>query len=234
MRSRNNVLSPALARLRAGSPSGVWILVVLIVLCTLIEGFLQLTDLGVIGSGQFRSLRGLVYDYGAFWPGLLGDWSPNYAAQPWVMFLSYGLLHGGLSHLLVNMFTLWSLGTAVIARVGVKGFVVAYLGSQIGGGLAFALLSQPFPPMVGASGALFGLAGALLSWNYVDRYTHRERLWPVANAAVGLVVLNLVLWWAMSGQLAWETHLGGFVTGWIMALLVDPRPRDGLDEAGTD
>lgn len=225
--SGRNLLSALLAPLDAGRPAGIWVLVVLIVLCSGIEGILQLTDLGVIGAAQWRSLRGLVYDYGAFWPGLLGDWAPNYAAQPWVMFLSYGLLHGGLSHLLVNMLTLWSLGTAVLARVGVRGFMLVYLGAQAGGGLAFALLAQPFPPMVGASGALFGLAGAVLSWNYVDRYTHRERLWPVANAAVGLVVLNLLLWWAMSGQLAWETHLGGFVTGWIMALLADPRPRDG-------
>ena len=222
--SGRNLLHRALGPLDTGRPPGMWALVVLIVLCMLVEGILQLTDLGVIGTGR---LRGLVYDYGAFWPGLLGDWAPNYAAQPWVMFLSYGLLHGGLSHLLVNMFTLWSLGTAVIARVGVKGFMLVYLGAQAGGGLAFALLAQPFPPMVGASGALFGLAGALLAWNYVDRYTHRERLWPVANAAFWLVVLNLVLWWAMSGQLAWETHLGGCITGWITALLADPRSRDG-------
>lgn len=208
--------------------TGLWGLILLIAICTGIELFLQLTDHGVIGT---RSLRGRFYDYGAFWPGLLSGWTPNYGGQPWVMFFSYGLLHGGLSHLLVNMITLWSLGRAVLDRVGLAGFALIYLGAQIGGAAGFAILAQPFPPMVGASGALFGLAGALLAWNYVDRYTYRERLWPVATATFWLVVLNLLLWWAMDGQLAWETHLGGFVAGWFMALLVDPRPRE---EAGAE
>jgi membrane associated rhomboid family serine protease len=41
--------------------------------------------------------------------------------------------------------------------------------------------------------------------------------------------LNIVLWWAMDGQLAWETHLGGFITGWIAAMLIDPRGRNAQD-----
>lgn len=230
---KDSHLASVLTLLGKGWPSGTWALAALIVLCAAIEIFLQLTDNGIIGAGQWRFMRGLVYDYGAFWPGLLKDWGPNYAVQPWAMFLSYGLLHGGIAHLLFNMVTLWSLGRSVIERVGLRGFVLVYLSAQVGGGSAFALLAQPFPPMVGASGALFGLVGALLAWSYVDRYTHRERLWPVANAAVWLVMLNLVLWWAMDGQLAWETHLGGFITGWVMALLVDPRPQEALpgDEA---
>ena len=209
-------------------PSGRWALIVLIGFLVVVELVLQLADHKLLGSSASTSLRRLAYDYGAFWPGLLSGWTPNYAAQPWVMFFSYGIFHGGLSHLVVNMITLWSLARGVIARVDILGFMLIYLGAQIGGGAMFALLAQPVPPMVGASGALFGLVGALLSWNYVDRYTYRERLWPVANAAFWLVLLNVLLWWAMNGQLAWETHLGGFIAGWIIALLVDPRPRGDM------
>ena len=165
--------------------------------------------------------------HGALWP--LGDNPAGAPFRPWQI-VSYGFLHGGLAHLLVNMITLWSLGRAVLERVHVRGFLLVYLGAQIGGGAVFALVAHPFPPMVGASGALFGLAGALLAWNYVDRYTYREGLWPVATAAFWLVVLNLLLWWAMDGQLAWETHLGGFLAGWVMALLADPRPREEISE----
>lgn len=196
---------------------------ILLGLCIGIETLLMLSDQG---WGLSPRLRVLAYNYGAFWPGLLGDWPPNYPGQALAMFFSYGLLHGGMAHLVVNMITLWSLGYAVLGRVGGRGMMLIYLGAQIGGGLVFALLSPPVPPMVGASGALFGLAGALLAWNYVDRFTHHQGLWPVANATFWLVMLNLVLWWAMRGQLAWETHLGGFIAGWIMALLVDPRPRN--------
>lgn len=169
-------------------------------------------------------LRLLAYDYGGFWPGLLQDWRPNYALQPYAMFFTYGFLHGGPAHLAVNMITLWSLGRAVLDRVGPWGFAALYGASILGGAVGFALLAPGLRPMVGASGALFGLVGGLLAWSYVDRYSLREGLWPVGRAILLLVGLNLVLWWAMAGQLAWETHLGGFVSGWIIALLIDPRP----------
>ena len=121
------------------------------------------------------------------------------------------------------MMTLWSLGQAVVRRVGGVGFTVIYSMSLLGGAVFFALLA-PDLRMVGASGALFGLAGAILSWMYVDRFNFNQGLLPVAQAVVLLVLLNLILFWAMEGQLAWQTHLGGFIAGWVAALLVDPRP----------
>ncbi|MCR9140527.1 MAG: rhomboid family intramembrane serine protease, partial [Alphaproteobacteria bacterium] len=195
-------------------------MIAIILLCVGIEAVLSLSDAGLIGSGRMRRI---FYDYGGFWPGLLEDWRPNYTAQPWVMFLSYGFLHGGLMHLAVNMITLWSLGVVVLDRVRGRGFVMLYVASLLGGGVGYALLAPSLTPMVGASGALFGLAGGILAWSYVDRFTFRERLWPVARAFLLLLLLNVVLWWAMKGHLAWETHLGGFIAGWVAALLIDPR-----------
>jgi membrane associated rhomboid family serine protease len=141
------------------------------------------------------------------------------------MFVTYGFLHGGVLHLAVNMITLWSLGRVVVERVGPRGFALLYIAALLGGGAGFALLTATLAPMVGASGALFGLAGGLLAWLYVDRFTLRQALWPVARAAALLLAINVVMWWALDGQLAWETHLGGFIAGWIVALLIDPRPR---------
>jgi membrane associated rhomboid family serine protease len=195
----------------------------LIALCVGIELVLIASDQGLFGPDR---LRRLAYDYGGFWPGLLGDWRPNYATQPWLMFFTYGFLHGGPTHLVVNMITLWSLGHGVLARVGERGFVLLYLATLLGGAAGFALLAPGMRPMVGASGALFGLIGGLLAWAYVDRFTHDEGLWPIGRAILLLLALNLVLWWAMAGQLAWQTHLGGFITGWIAALLIDPRAMD--------
>lgn len=197
-------------------------LIVLIATCCLAEAVLQLADWQIIGTTR---LRLIAYEYGGFWVGLLQSWTPNYPSQPYMMFLTYGFLHGGLLHLLVNMVTLWSLGLAVLDRVGARGFLMLYAASVMGGAGGFALLASTLAPMVGASGALFGLAGGLLAWGYVDRFTLQEALWPVARAAGLLLTLNVVMWWALDGQLAWETHLGGFLVGWIAALLIDPRPR---------
>lgn len=192
----------------------------LIVSCCVIEVALSLSDVGVIEPAR---LRRLAYDYGAFWPGLIDNWKPNYAAQPYAMFVTYGFLHGGLAHLAVNMITLWSLGGAVLNRIGQGSFVILYLGTSLGGAAGMALLAHGLRPMVGASGSLFGLLGAILAWEYMDQHTVREGRLHVARVILLLAGLNLVLWWAMGGQLAWQAHLGGFLTGWIAAFLINRR-----------
>ncbi len=196
--------------------------IVLIVLCSSVEILLQAGDLGWLGIPRFRQS---VYEYAGFWPGLLSNWRPNFPGQPWVMFLSYGFLHAGFWHLALNMITLWSLSGVVIDRVGGIRYLVIYAVAILGGGAGYAMLSESYRPMVGASGALFGLAGAILAWDYLDRFVLRDRLWPVARAALLLIGLNVALYYAMGGVLAWEAHLGGFVAGWVMAMLIDPRVR---------
>lgn len=207
---------------RPSGPDLAWGILALIIICTLVEGVLLLSDHGVVFGPRLRQAS---YEYAGFWPGLLGRWTPNYPFQPYVMFLSYAFLHSGPVHLVVNMITLYSMGRIVCMRVGTFGFYLVYTAAVIGGGLGFGLLAETTQPMVGASGGLFGLAGAILAWNYVDRFEAAEKLWPVARAVAGLLTLNLVMWWLMDGLLAWQTHLGGFLFGWLAALLVDPRSR---------
>lgn len=198
------------------------VVVGLVGLCVAAEATMQLGDAGFVPVPRFRSL---IYEYGGFWPGLLGNWRPNYPFQSGAMFLTHAFLHAGFWHLALNMVTLWSLSGPVLKRVGQMKFTVLYVLSILGGGFGYALLSDTFRPMVGASGALFGLAGAILAWDYVDRFALRRGVWPVARAALLLVLLNAALYVAMGGVLAWQTHLGGFIAGWIAALLVDPRSR---------
>jgi membrane associated rhomboid family serine protease len=214
----DSTILPELDPTRAGR-AVVW---GLIGICALIEAVLWLGDLGLFGALR---LRQTVIEHAGFWPGLLKGWRPNYPGQGTAMFVSYGFIHGGPIHMATNMLTLWSLGFGVLRRVPLRGFVLLYAASLLGGAAGFALLANTFSPMVGASGALFGLAGGLLAWDYVDRFTFSDRLWPVVRMVLLLAAMNLALWWALDGQLAWETHLGGFVTGWIAALLIDPRGR---------
>ena len=136
------------------------------------------------------------------------------------MFFTYAFLHGGFGHLAGNMITLFLLGTIAQERVGQRGLAVLYTVSAIGGAVVFALLNSNPQPMVGASGALFGLVGSWQYWEWIDRRRTRRRPWVVLRTVLGLVVLNVVLWLWMDGGLAWETHLGGFIAGWLAAIVL--------------
>ncbi len=187
--------------------------------CVAIEATLQLADAGLIPVPR---LRQTVYEYGGFWPGLLRDWRPNFPGQAAAMFLTHAVLHAGALHLAVNMVTLVSLGREVVRRAGQGRFLAVYALSVLGGGVGFGLLAPTLRPMVGASGALFGLAGALAAWEWTARRDEGLPQGPVVRFVLFLAGLNLVLWWAMRGQLAWETHLGGFVAGALAAWLLVP------------
>lgn len=198
-------------------PPALW---AILILCVLPELVLQGADLGLWGSAHWRNLA---YGWAGFWPGLLHDWRPNYPLQAWAMFATYGFLHGGVVHLVVNMISLVSLGRTTQDRLGQGGFVVLYAVSLLGGGLGFGLLTNTTIPMVGASGALFGLAGAVIVWALIDRREAHQTLWPVIRALIWLVAMNIILWVATSGQLAWQTHLGGFVAGAVAGFVLDRR-----------
>ena len=80
-------------------------------------------------------------------------------------------------------------------------------------------------PMVGASGALFGLAGAWQYWGWSDLRAQSLSGWPVWRTMFALVVLNAAMWFFNGGNLAWETHLGGFIVGWGTAVGLEWRRR---------
>lgn len=235
----------------APSPAGWrgWVppasILVLLVLIVLPEAVLQGADRGWWGSARWR---GLAYSHGAFWIGLLGDWRPNFAAQPVVMFLTHAFLHAGLAHLVVNALTLASLGPPLLARLGVAGFWLVCLGAAPGGAAGFALLAETARPMVGASGVLFGLAGAWVALGARDAAAavtgrtgqggtgqggtgqggRRARLRAAATAlawpVTALVALNLAMIALTPGGIAWQTHLGGALAGAALAPLV-ARPQ---------
>ncbi len=189
--------------------------------CVGVELTLSAADFGLVGTPAWR---GFVYQNGGFWPGLWRDWQPNFPAQPYLMIVSHGFLHGGISHTAFNMIALFSLGAPVVSRVGPRLFIVLYMVSMLGGALGFGLLTREIQPMVGASGALFGLVGAIAAWGFSDRKRAHLGMWPIRKMVLMLLVLNLVLFWVLDGQLAWEAHLGGFLAGLILAPLINRSP----------
>jgi len=203
----------------------------LIAVLGLPELVLQGADHGLWGGARWRQLA---YQYGAFWIGLLHDWRPNFPGQPWTMFVSYGFLHGGAVHLAVNTVTLASLAPPLMARLrGGGAFVLLWAVSVLGGAAGFALLAETPRPMVGASGALFGLAGAWVALDAAEALRDTPGGWAtrlracalaVVWPATILVALNLVMIWATPGGIAWQAHLGGFLAGAACGPLL-PRRR---------
>ena len=184
----------------------------------LIEAVLAAADHGLWGDADWRRLA---YFDGAFWPSLLtGGQSPFHDAQPTMMFVTYGFLHTDTVHAAVNTITLLSLGSATVRSFGPHGFTLIYMTSLVGGAFGYALLGPAEQPMVGASGALFGLLAAVLLGQSTEDGPAWQGGTPLRLPCIlilALIAPNLLMVLAMNGAVAWQTHVGGYIAGGLMA-----------------
>jgi rhomboid protease GluP len=133
------------------------------------------------------------------------------------------VLHGGLMHLALNMFALWVAGTQVCRWFGNRQFLLIYWGSALAGSALSLHFSAQQAVSVGASGAVFGVLGALLA----GVYQHRERV-PKALVkqlltSQGLfVVISLAQGFGRTG-IDNAAHVGGLLGGAVMAWLLIER-----------
>lgn len=194
-------------------------LAALIGLCAAIEGLFQLSDHGLLIEVGWRPQGYLI---GAFWPEPDPTWFPLFPGQSIAMYLTYGFLHVGAAHLLLNMVMLWVLGAAALERVGAASFLVLYAGAAVAGGAVFALLSFSSQPMVGASGAIFGLIAAVTAWRWEDAVGSRNKVRAILPDLGVVIVVSLLVPLVLPGVVAWQTHLGGFLAGWVLAIALDP------------
>lgn len=204
-----------------------WLTLALAALVSAVEIALAGAERGFWGSPRWRVLA---YLNGGFWAGLIRDgWTGNFVLQPASMFLTHPLLHAGLSHLATNVVALVALGALVRARAGQRGLALILGASVLGGAAAFAAFGPLGQPMVGASGALFGLAGALLVWPAQTGWRAGTVPWDMLGLALALLALNLLAAWLANWQLAWEAHVGGFMAGALAGWAMHPAP---LSERG--
>lgn len=180
---------------------------------------LELCALAGMLTGSGPVMRNLMLLTGGFWPGMLSGGPTLYIGQPIVMFASSVFLHGGLTHLAMNMIGLVWLGSLVVNRLGVKAFWPIAGLTALGSGLGFALLTDSTMPMVGASGVVFGLLGVVAVWDLLDRLDRRESLRPLIQYALVFLALNVALTLLSQGLIAWQAHLGGLVAGGLCGAL---------------
>jgi membrane associated rhomboid family serine protease len=135
--------------------------------------------------------------------------------QTALMFITYAFLHGGFMHLALNSVILLSLGKFVSIHIGAAKTVLVLFLSAVGGAACFGIISSSSAPMIGASGAVFGLIGLWQAMDYRMRRRSKLPVRPVVMAFLGLVASNILIFVLLSGGLAWEAHLGGWIVGWI-------------------
>jgi membrane associated rhomboid family serine protease len=214
----NDWLPPT--RTRPNTPA----VLTMVALICLPEVLFLIAESRFLGTGGPRNWA--IVHFG-FWNALLAGAQPIYPFQRELMFVSYAFLHGGFLHLAGNMAITLALAGIVVARSSDLGFVVLFLFSAIGGGIGYAALGPLGAPMVGASGAVFGLVGAWKYWEWVDRRALGAPMKPLWMSLFGLALLNLVLWYLLGGLLAWQAHLGGFLAGAAWAAAVAPSASVG-------
>lgn len=144
--------------------------------------------------------------------GLFVDWllyGPAVANGDWWRLGTAMFLHWSITHIAFNMLALWSIGSFVEQYLGRTRFLILYLVSGLAGS-AGALLQSPDTPIAGASGAVFGILGAMLilEWIQTGSLAGNAASWIAINLVIGFVIPNI----------SWGGHLGGLLGGIVVML----------------
>jgi len=152
-----------------------------------------------------------------------GDWLSLMLAP-----FTYQFLHGGWVHLGVNMLSLAAFGAPVERLLGVRRFIAFYLTAGLAAALVHVLsFPDSADPVVGASGAISGVFGAVLV--LLRRVGRMSSLLPIAGVWIALNVFFGIFGGTpgAGGQpVAWTAHIGGFIYGLAAIRLFVPRSMD--------
>lgn len=168
------------------------------------------------GSG-FGQIRGTIYEHGALFGPSVG------IDHEWWRLVSSGFLHASFFHVAFNMVFIWFIGRSLEPAIGTARFVVAYVASLLCGSLG-VLLIEPNSVAVGASGAAFGLLGALM----VEARSRGIDLW--STGLLQMALLNFAFTFLYPG-IAIGAHVGGFAGGILVGVLFDQADRRRLPRA---
>lgn len=140
-------------------------------------------------------------------------WTPSVREGEWWRLVSYAFAHGGLTHLAFNMFATTALGIPLERRIGTLRFAQISLAACLGSAAVVILAPRGAPlPTVGASGVIFGWAGALL---LLLTRAARAQL-------IQMLVINAAI--SMLPGVSWQGHLGGFLFGLAAGFLLRADP----------
>jgi membrane associated rhomboid family serine protease len=163
---------------------------------------------------------------------LNGGLIPSYvlAGQWWRIFTS-AFLHADLMHIAFNMFALWQVGSFVETIYGAPRMAIIYTLAALGGGIAVVYFA-PDVPTIGASGAIFGLFGALAVAGLRLGQPGRQ----ILQQSTGIIVINLIISFFPGSNISYQDHIGGLIVGTLCGLLLFriPRPRVAVQSEGPE
>jgi len=198
-------------RLPLGRPRAVWVLLALNIAIFVIPTLLQLLGVRVNGTP--------INDY-LLYVGAKDNQGIKQRGE-YYRFLTSMFLHGGLLHIGFNAWALYALGPETERIYQTTRFLAIYFIAGLAGGVASYALSPS--PAVGASGAIFGLIGALA----VFYYTSRELLGSAARQQFGslitVIMINLFIGFSSGGLIDNFAHIGGLIGGALVGWLLAPR-----------
>jgi membrane associated rhomboid family serine protease len=175
-------------------------------------------------AGQYTGLGGL-----GFRSAYL---SPEFSPQIYTVFTSM-FIHGGFLHIFGNMFIFLFIGLAFEQRIGWKKFLIIYLVTGVCGTLTHSILNlESWIPLIGASGAIFGIMGA-----FAYSYPRDEVVMPIPIGIMFItrvkvmyavilfaIMETAIVWWegqtGLQSSTAHFAHLGGLISGFILAALI--------------
>ncbi|MCZ3389227.1 MAG: rhomboid family intramembrane serine protease [Actinomycetia bacterium] len=135
----------------------------------------------------------------------------------WWRLVTSAFLHTGVTHLAFNMLALWFVGSEIEPRLGRWRYLTVYLLSALGGSVLSYAVDSPFQTSVGASGAVFGLFGAL--------FVLMRRLRFDVGGIIGLIVVNVVIGFLPGLNINWRAHLGGLIVGTVLTAAMVYAPQ---------
>jgi membrane associated rhomboid family serine protease len=146
-----------------------------------------------------------------------GDPVIGVASGEYYRLLTSAFLHGGVVHLLLNMYALYLFGPPVEAALGRVRFAALYLVAALGGSALSYAFANPVQPSLGASGAVFGLLGAFL---VINRRLGRD------TSGVMVLLAIIFAYGFLVPRIDWRAHLGGLVVGALCAAVIAYAPTD--------
>ncbi|AZM61214.1 MULTISPECIES: rhomboid family intramembrane serine protease [unclassified Streptomyces] len=164
---------------------------------------------------------------------LVGVWPPEpflptegVAEGEWYRLFTSMFTHEAIWHIGFNMLGLWWLGGPLEEALGRARYLALYLISGLAGSALTYVLASGSTASLGASGAIFGLFGAIA--------VLMRRLNQDMRPIIALLVINVIITFGW-GNIAWQAHLGGFVAGVVIgyAMVHAPRNRRALVQYGT-